>query len=118
MASAAATFASLVSVVIFSGVPTLRIALRRKRKAACGLVSLGSQQEVKDLALFVDGAVQILPLTGHLDIGLVQPPGSTDRAFASSERLMELLRVRHDLSVDRRVVHVDSSLLHDLSRSR
>jgi hypothetical protein len=50
-----------------------------------GHVAVRPQQEVHRLAESVDGAVQILPLAAHLDVGLVHAPRRADRTFATAK---------------------------------
>ena len=42
--------------------------------SGCGQISLGGEQEVHSVSEFVNGAVEVLPLTGYLDVGFVHPP--------------------------------------------
>jgi len=37
-------------------------------------IALGGEQEVHRVAVAVDGPVQILPLAGHQDVGLIHAP--------------------------------------------
>jgi len=48
---------------------------RALEEAACGrYVTAGRQQEVNRLAQPIDGSVQILPLSAHEHVGLVDEP--------------------------------------------
>ena len=48
-------------------------------------VTLGNKKEVDRIASVVDRAVQMFPLAGYLDVGLVHAPTVTNGALASAK---------------------------------
>src|SRR5659263_674976 len=45
-------------------------------------ISLGSEKKVNRIASAINGPVEVLPLTGHFDVGFVHPPAQTNCSFA------------------------------------
>lgn len=61
-----------------------------EKTLGCCLVSLGSKEKINRLAFLVHCTIEVFPGTFDLDISLVHPPASTDRALALSEHLFQL----------------------------
>src|ERR1700674_3824383 len=59
-------------------------------------VSLLAETEIDRLARFVDGTVQVHPLSVNLYIRLVHPPRSADRSSVAPPTLLELRQVALD----------------------
>src|SRR5262245_56240330 len=70
------------------------------------------EQKVNGLAIFVDSAVEIAPLTLDLDVRLVHAPADIHRPLAAMERLFELWAVFDYPAVDCRMIHVDPTFEH------
>jgi hypothetical protein len=72
-----------------------------------GKVSALAEPEFKDVAIAVDGALEIPPLTTHLDVRFINVPLAGDQPLAP----IELLRQERGI-VDGRVVDGDTPLGH------
>src|SRR5207244_2556204 len=83
-------------------------------KPLCGLlVTLLREEEIDGLALFIHRAIQIAPLTLHLDVGFIHPPTDPDRPLVAVECLLQLRAVLHDPPVDRGVIDLHPAFLHE-----
>src|SRR5262249_32129576 len=69
--------------------------------------------KVNGLAMFVHGAIEVVPLALHLDVGLVHPPADPHWTLAPMERLLQLRAVFDDPPVNGGVIYVDSTFLHE-----
>src|SRR5262249_11581805 len=67
------------------------------QKAQCGLcIAVLREQKVDRLAVFVDGAIQVIPLAFDLDVGLVHPPADPHRTLASMGYLLKVGQWEYD----------------------
>ncbi len=72
-------------------------------------IPLLRDQDVDDLAVLVDRAVQIYPLSGDLDMGLVHKPPIPSGVPAGSCRVDQQRSEPLHPPVDRDVVHLDTA---------
>jgi len=75
---------------------------------------VGSQLEVDRLAVFVDGALQVVPTTADRDTGLVHAPRSADGSSETIPALLELGHVANHPPHDRGVRHGEATIRHKL----
>jgi hypothetical protein len=54
-----------------------------KKATGSSQIALGSEEEVHRVARPVNSAVEVIPLIGYFDIGLVKPPALSNWLFAS-----------------------------------
>src|SRR6266571_5381050 len=68
------------------------VAADRLREEPLGgwLIALLCQQEINGLTGLIDRAIEVIPLTFDLDVGLVHPPTDQDRTLATMECLFQL----------------------------
>ena len=83
-----------------------------QKPSYCFLITLGSKQEVDSLALLVDGAIEILPLTPDFDIRLIQPPAMTNPLLVFPESFLGTRRVVDDPALNGAMIHSVAALLH------
>ena len=95
------------------GLPFLPMAFVKKRSAAA-LSRFVSQKEVNGIALFIYGAIEILPLPFYLDVGFIEPPSVTGSFLLLVKSFLQLRRVVNYPALDGAVVDLESSFLHDL----
>ena len=75
-------------------------------------VPVPAEKEIDRLARFVDGAVQVHPLSVNLYIGLVHPPRPTDGASVSPPALFEFWKVALNPPQDRCMGHGNPPIRH------
>src|SRR5262245_55267819 len=75
-------------------------------------IAMLGQQKVNGLAVFVHGAVEVVPLAFDLDVGLIHQPAHLPRLFASMERLFQRRTVFDDPALDRGVIDLYAALFH------
>src|SRR5260221_2869469 len=75
-------------------------------------VPVPAEKEIDCLACFVDGAVQVYPLSVNLYVGLVHPPRSADGSSVASPTLLELRQVALDPPENRCMRHGDAAVRH------
>ncbi len=73
---------------------------------------MGSQQEVKRVALLLDCAVQIFPLPFDLDAGFVHTPAPAHRTLVPAKRLLEQGHDLDDPAVHAGVIDLDAPFGH------
>ncbi len=71
-------------------------------------------EDVDDLAVLVDGPVDVPPHSGDLDVGLVDEPPIPDGAPARTGRVDQLRSELLDPPVQGHMVHLDAALGEDL----
>src|SRR5450830_88847 len=76
------------------------------------LVTLSAQQEIDGLSLFVDGTIQVFPLSNDLDRGFIHSPAATNRAFIFSECFFDQRQKPDCPAVDGGMVDNDATFLH------
>jgi len=77
-------------------------------------IALGGEKEVDRVAIAIDCAVKIFPVTSHLDVGLVHAPASTNGALASTKHGGQHRQHLDRPSMHCGVVHENTALLHHL----
>src|SRR5512144_1199688 len=87
--------------------------LGQKPLCRLGVAPVG-EVEVERRTVFVDCAVEVLPVPLDSHIGLINPPGERQPAAVPSRTLLELRRVALRPAVHRRVVDGDAALAHHL----
>jgi hypothetical protein len=80
----------------------------------CFLAPAPRQHEVQGFSEFVDGAIEIDPLSFHLDVGLVHPPGPVRRLLAAACILCDLPGIALHPSVQGGMIDPGPALGHDL----
>jgi hypothetical protein len=78
------------------------------------LIALGCQQEINGLAALIHRPIPIVPLAFDLDVRFIHPPTVTHQPLAAAKRLFQLGAVLQDPTIDRGVIHEDTTLLHRL----
>jgi hypothetical protein len=73
-------------------------------RLGCGALSIGGQQKVNGVALFIHGAIEVDPFPFNFHIGFVHAPAPAHRALPLAERLLTLRRVLDDPAVERGVI--------------
>jgi hypothetical protein len=101
------------SVVTSAGIVPARSARVKNRRAA-RQITPGGEQHVDDLAVLVDGSVQIDPPAGNLDVCLIAEPAVTRGMRAEPRNLNELRSEPLDPSVDGDVIDADAALRQPL----
>jgi hypothetical protein len=79
------------------------------------LIPILTQQEIHSLALFIDRAIEIAPLTLHFDIGFIDSPGWTDRARVVLPFFLEGGNEALDPSQNGGVYDRDAALRHQIA---
>ena len=94
------------------------LALERpaEKRFGCRDVSLGAEQEIHSLSLFVDSAVKISPLAFNLHVGFVNPPGCADPAGETVPPLFEFRNIARYPAHDCGVSQGNSALSHHLHK--
>ena len=75
-------------------------------------VSVPTEKEIHRLARFVDGAIQVHPLSANLYVGLVHPPRSSNRSCGAPPAFFELWKVMLNPPQDRGMGHGDPTVRH------
>ena len=83
---------------------------RRRRTGARRQCRAGRDVDVDDLAVLVDGPVDVAPAAGDLDVGLVDEPAVADRVAARPGRVGQERREALHPPVDGDVVDLDATL--------
>ena len=89
-----------------------------EERAGCEAVSAFADQDVDDLAAPVDSPIQVDPVAGDLDVGLVHEPPIAGRVPGRPGGVNELCRERVYPAIDRHVVDVDAPFSQQLLDSR
>jgi hypothetical protein len=87
--------------------------LAEERLSGCD-AAIGAKQKIDRLAVFVDGAVQEMPLALDGHIGFIRAPRGTDCPGESVPALLKLWNVASDPPQDRRVGDLHTALGHHL----
>jgi hypothetical protein len=89
----------------------------RLLEEACGgrFITALTQQEIDRLALFIDRAVEIAPLTLHFDIGFIDSPGCADGARIVLPLSLEDWNEALDPSQNGGMYDRDASLRHQIA---
>jgi hypothetical protein len=82
--------------------------------SCCGVIALGSQQEIDGGAALVDRAIPVLSLASDLDVGLVHSPALSDGSLAPAERSCKHRQHFHWPAMQRGVIDENSALGHHL----
>jgi hypothetical protein len=75
-------------------------------------VPVPAEKEIDPLARFVDGAVQVHPLSVNLYIGLVHPPRSADGSSVAPPTLLKLRQEALDPPENRCMRHGNAAVCH------
>src|SRR5882762_7455170 len=75
-------------------------------------VPVPAEKEIDCLARFVDGTVQVHPLSVNLYTGLVHPPRSADGSSVAPPTLLELRQVALDPTENRCMRHGNAAVCH------
>lgn len=119
------TFQHLVDGLEASGVSSTFVDDNLSRKAVdlqhsgeefggCGFVSTLGKPKIKRLAVLVDSSIEIDPVAFHLDVSLVHSPGAVALFLSTMRRFSDCACIPRHSAVQRRVIHYNASLMHDL----
>jgi len=64
---------------------SVRIACTLQITPCCGLVSLGSEEQVHIITSFVYRTVQAFPLSGDFGLGAIHPPARSNWPFVAAK---------------------------------
>jgi hypothetical protein len=79
----------------------------------CLLVALLREEKVNRLSHFIDSTIEIAPLALAPDVGLVHPPIDSHRALTPVKRLFQQRAILDGPLVDRGVINVNPTFLHE-----
>ena len=74
--------------------------------------AFSSEKKIDGLSFFVDGTIQVFPLSFDLDIGFIHAPAATNRALIFSECFFDQRQKPDCPAVDGGMVDNDATFLH------
>src|SRR5712692_351053 len=77
-------------------------------------ISLGRQHEIDGIACGIHSSVEVRPVAGNSDIGLIHTPGAIRMPTFATKPLIQNGRITLDPTPDGNVIHRQSTLRHHL----
>ncbi len=83
-----------------------------EKTPGCLRITLRSEQEINSLALLVDGAIKVFPLTVYFDVSLIEAPTKASPFLVFAQGLLDTRCVMHNPALNGTVVRRVAPLLH------
>ena len=79
-----------------------------EERAGRGDVAAWGDEHVDDLAMLIDGSIDVLPFPGEFDVGLVNKPTTSDSVATEPGGIGQQRCEALDPPMDRDVIHFDA----------